>query len=610
MVLMGCDGLTFTTAHPMSQKAQLWASGTGRAWHQYGDARWGGESTWVEFSLHPFKEGCEAGVLVLRKAIAVDGAADIADWVAFNHPFRQVCPDMRSEGAVIAHKEMVRQAYAAAEETEGPEDSIPAFVQCYCIFKNTAAPQMISRYTDLLNADGIVIPRFRIGMFAPDSVPCSRQALHTLFCLNELRLGAMDFLSFGQAGEFGPATLSEGAEPAEWTRFHPVRTLKLRPAVRALRISDKGENGILSFESFQKILETRRHEINAEMLIFSRLSRPRQMPFTDSNATVAAFNHRKNGGAIYTLPDALVAEFFHTDCAEIRLKDLKLPFPNLYLSFRPPAPLFLGDGAIVDGCYVVQQGEEFLFVLTSRWEDVDYSRSLSLTCLDPQFSLHLPMPADQPDITVEQAVEKGIDQFLNENRPPEDDISQTVTHEDGTTTHVDDIRASSRARRVEEFFNQEEAFMDALNIMANALCFITARPEDISEEWDREPPKWVADALSDEATNRSARDRRREALAEVNRSDFTRIRVCGRKLFGEGVSEEQARAGSGMTPRAHWRRGHWRRQRHGKELALVTLRWIRPTLVMKDNGSVVDSRIYEVENGDAGSTSSGGTMSP
>ncbi len=151
--------------------------------------------------------------------------------------------------------------------------------------------------------------------------------------------------------------------------------------------------------------------------------------------------------------------------------------------------------------------------------------------------------------------------------------------------------------------------MDALAIVANVLCFITARSEDISEEWDREPPKWVADALSDEATNRSARDRRREALAEVNRSDFTRIRVCGRKLFGEGVLEEQARDGSGMTPRAHWR-GHWRRQRHGKELALVTLKRIRPTLVMKDNGRVVDSRIYEVENGNGGSTSSGGTMSP
>ncbi len=72
------------------------------------------------------------------------------------------------------------------------------------------------------------------------------------------------------------------------------------------------------------------------------------------------------------------------------------------VSFRPPAPLFLGDSAIIDGCYVVKQGEGFLFVLTSRWADVDYSRSLSLTCLDPQFSLHLPMPADQPDITVEQ----------------------------------------------------------------------------------------------------------------------------------------------------------------------------------------------------------------
>jgi hypothetical protein len=92
------------------------------------------------------------------------------------------------------------------------------------------------------------------------------------------------------------------------------------------------------------------------------------------------------------LPDRLVEEFDNTDCEEIRMADLKLPFNNLFLKFTPPHPLFLADGAPVDGCYIIKQGDEYLLTLTSQLEGVDYVRSISIACLDPTFSLHLPVP--------------------------------------------------------------------------------------------------------------------------------------------------------------------------------------------------------------------------
>jgi hypothetical protein len=41
---------------------------------------------------------------------------------------------------------------------------------------------------------------------------------------------------------------------------------------------------------------------------------------------------------------------------------------------------------------------------------------------------------------------------------------------------------------------------------------------------------------------------------------------------------------------------HWRRQRHGPGLTLMTPRWTSPTLFKKDNGPTVESRIYDIQN--------------
>lgn len=353
-------------------------------------------------------------------------------------------------------------------------------------------------------------------------------------------------------------------------------------------------------ETAQQIMEARRLEANLHMLAFELEARPRSAISNDDDACMGAFSHRANGGAIYVLPDRLVEEFDNTDCDEIRMKDIKLPFRNLFLKFTPPQSLFLAEGAPVDGCYIVKQADEYLFSLTSHWAGVDYSRSLSIACLDPTFSLHLPAPEfslDKPvqdtDLCINAAVELGIKDFLERNAPPTDNISQTVTRPDGTTAQVIDVRAESRRRRIEVFQSQEPVFRACLNTIVNAACFISFRPEDITEEWDGEPPAWVIEALNDNRDTRSARDRKQHALRAIASGDYTRIRICGKNLFAE-VPHEGA-TGHGVSPRAHWRRGHWRRQRHGVGLSLVTPRWIRPTIVKKDNGPLVETRIYDVQ---------------
>lgn len=590
--LMGCDNLIIwapedtTGANYVTRKP-------GTEWHLYGDTRWPSQSTWVEFPLTNHARLQSGGVLVLLGQIPED-EPDPLEWAAKNHPLAQILPGMRTETTVQTITEMLRSQESSDEVIAGPDDQIPRYVQGYCIYRKAepgSDTEFIASYTDILNDSGIPIPRFRMGDFKPNELALCQFALHALFRLNAARLSGTEFSEFSQNPVFAPLLLKGNMVPPKWVSFHPSRTLRARPALRELPPPPLTD-GMLSFDEFQEIMDIRRREANAHMLAFERFARPRDMSLmnTDSNSSMAAFLHRAHGGAIYVIPDRLVEEFDHTDCGEVRVADISLPFSSVFLRFTPPHPLKLGDGAQVDGCYLVKQSDEFLFTLTSRLDAVDYEGSMSVACVDPIFSLHL--PASDPDLTINNAVQLGIEDFLSKNAPPEEDASTSVERPDGTVSHVIDIRASSRKRRIEEFRSQEPAFRACLNIIVNAACFIAFRPDDVTDAWEGEPPEEVIAAATAAGDTRRTRDRKVGALRKIENGDFTRIKICGRDLFTD--VERTDEEGHGKSPRAHWRRGHWRRQKHGVGLALVILRWIRPTIVRKDNGPVVEARIYDV----------------
>jgi hypothetical protein len=304
-----------------------------------------------------------------------------------------------------------------------------------------------------------------------------------------------------------------------------------------------------------------------------------------------AFIHRAHGGAIYVIPDRLVEEFHHTDCSEVRVGDINLPFASVFLKFTPPEPVHLGENARVDGCYIGKQRDEFLFTLTARMDGVDYENSMSVACMDPIFALHV--PTSDPDLEINRAVELGIEAFLRDNEPPNDNFSGDIERPDGTIAHVEDIRARSRKRRIERFRSQEPTFRACLNIIVNAACFISFRPDDVSDAWEGEPSPDLLAAANAPGDTRRSRDRKLGAVRKLETGDFTHVKICGRDLFAD-AGRSDAEGIEGKSPRAHWRRGHWRRQRYGLGLTLIVLRWIRPTIVMKDHGAPVEARIYEI----------------
>lgn len=592
--LMGCDDLMFYAPQDTGT-ANYITRMPGTEWHLYGDTRWPSQSTWIEFSLTNC--GCPrfGGVLVVREEIPRDDT-DPMEWAALNHPLAQLLPELRSESNIQTRADMLKSQESSGEVIAGPTDQNARYVQGYCIYRKADGENeviFLASYTDILNRAGIPIPKYRMASYDPRDLTLCQFSLHALFRLNEARLAGTNLLEHHQLQTFSPLLMEGDAVPPKWTTFHPSRTLRTRPALRALP-SPALFNGIISQSDYQDAMDVRHREANAHMLAFERLVRPRETGMAlmnlDSNSSMAAFLHRANGGAIYVLPDRLVEEFDHTDCGEVRVSDLTLPFPSVFLKFNPPHPILLAENAHVDGCYIVKQGDEFLFTLTSRLDRVDYENSMSMACMDPTFSLHL--PASDAEMSINNAVELGIEDFMSRNAPPEEDASTTIERPDGTISQVIDIRAESRKRRIEEFRSQESAFRSCLNIIVNAACFIAFRPDDISEAWAGQPAEDVIAAANAAGDTRRSRDRKIGALQKIENGDFTRIKICGRDLFSDDSRSNVE--GHGKSPRAHWRRGHWRRQRHGVGLALVVLKWIRPTIVKKENGPLVESRIYEV----------------
>lgn len=591
-ILMGCDRLVFLAPDDIALSSSL-ERALGRDWHMYGDTRWPSPSAWIEVPLNYESAPTNCGILVMRVDMPA-GEVDPLAWCAHNNPLTQVLPHERSEDVLGTRLQMLRSQATSADNVAGPDDSRIASMQSYCIFHQggNGQPRFAATYTDVLNVGGIPIPLYRMASVHSQDVSLCRLLLHSLFFVNEARLAGANLIAIPQFQYFGAIFLPSGQNNPKWAQFHPSRAMRTRPFLRATPKPTEMKDGILTLADFERVADITRRETCAHLLAFEREARPHDTALhqNSANAGLSAFIHRANGGAIYVLPDRLVEEFDNTDCSEVLFEDITLPFPNLFLKFTPPRPLLLADDAVVDGCYVVKQGDEYLFMLTSRLERVDYQHSLSVTCIDQTFSLHL--PAATPGMSINAAVDAGIEDFLKANAPPEDDFSTTVERPDGTHTTVVDIRAESRQRRIAMFRSQEPVFRACLNIIVNAACFIAFRPDDISDGWEGEPPAELIAAANDSATSRSKRDRKRDALKRLEVGDFTRIRICGKNLFSE--RQDEGLVGSGKSPRAHWRRGHWRRQRYGVGLSLVTLRWIRPTIVKKDSGPVVEARLYEV----------------
>jgi hypothetical protein len=236
-----------------------------------------------------------SGILVITYEVP-DDESDPFAWTANNGPLQHLFPEECGDAAIKQRLEALWQQTTSTEEVPRPPDSDPRFVQSYCIYRGPGDVRPVARYTDLLNSDGIPIPRYRMANVRVYDFGVCRFTLHALFRPNEARLAGIKFSATLQLGTCEPLDLLPNEKSPRWVWFHPSRVLRTRPTVRAIPTPDNLVNGVMSTETAQKIMQIRRLEANLHTLAFGLDARPRSAINNGGDACMATFSHWARSG--------------------------------------------------------------------------------------------------------------------------------------------------------------------------------------------------------------------------------------------------------------------------------------------------------------------------
>lgn len=302
------------------------------------------------------------------------------------------------------------------------------------------------------------------------------------------------------------------------------------------------------------------------------------VPMTQA-VSLAAHNliFRANGKQIFDLPPSLVERFRQTDIDDVPMAMLHLPYPGFYLYWGPQPDLELEPGWKIDGAYVSGHLPEMLQVLVTCTPD-DPTR-VSWWPVYPEPYYFQSFRKEQLGKDVGTAVDEVLADTLQELRrkaeqglgPAFTEAVQTLREETGVENlPITDVGRITGANALEALQRRHGTYLQALRLVINGLCYLTAYPDDNAAAYPAGAPHDLVKATGspDFRTAKRARDR----LAELG---YLPVHLCGKEL-----EASPALAGHGGSHvRAHWRRGHWRRQPYGEGRQLRKLIWVMPMIV-------------------------------
>jgi len=372
-------------------------------------------------------------------------------------------------------------------------------------------------------------------------------------------------------------------------RFHPERFITQHPSARALgslaRARTRDKQSGLTMDDFNRVQEAVAKDAQSQLFelpLAVRHSLPAlgSAPIAQAASLAAHLVMWMTAGRqIYDLPPALVERFKQTDVDDVPLPLLKFPYEGLYLYWGPQADLELEPGWLIDGAYVMTGVPGVLqLVVTAAPTDPVEGAWWSVKGEPYYFQA---FEQDTLGMDVGTAVDTVLSKELAELRQriakPAMDVDATL-HElvasgevdpARAPKHVEDVSARTATQEWDRVSRRHAVYVASLKLVVNALCYLTAYPEDSIAEFPTGAPQHLVKSAesTDFKTAKSARGR----LAELG---YLPVHLCGKEL----ASMNSMPVPEGHV-RAHWRRGHWRRQPYGEGRALRKLIWVMPMLV-------------------------------
>lgn len=289
----------------------------------------------------------------------------------------------------------------------------------------------------------------------------------------------------------------------------------------------------------------------------------------DEVARVAAF--RAYGQQAFLLSKEVVTELSKTSVGDIRLTDLHLPYSCCYVALEVPLP-FGGPNEVLEGAYFRSAGKRIDVTVCTRKTDASWPA----WAIDPAYGIEL--ASDDEECLLADAVDRQIQRSLARGVNLREGLERSAKEAQPLVDFQLEVMPSvSQERQATELEAKKASLIEAMALLANVICLLTAMPEEVVG-----PQQWLPAPVQ----NRPGTSHKME-----------RGSLQVRKItFGNSSSSHSGvRTEGAATVRAHWRRGHWRRTPYGpKGSSYYQPKWIRPVLVNPQNGGMAEHSEYSV----------------
>jgi len=151
--------------------------------------------------------------------------------------------------------------------------------------------------------------------------------------------------------------------------------------------------------------------------------------------------------------------------------------------------------------------------------------------------------------------------------------NQIIASTDGA--EIIDVSSERAKERIISTNYRYPVYREALKLVVNALCYITAYPEDIGTIW----PEGTPSSLKTKADTGIGKESSR-AKSKLASMGYVPVHICGKRIEDQRTKISSP---TGTHPSAHWRRGHWRNQPYGQGRSLRKIIWMMPVLVVANN---------------------------
>lgn len=264
--------------------------------------------------------------------------------------------------------------------------------------------------------------------------------------------------------------------------------------------------------------------------------------FWDQQMAIGIMNWSHRGRNIFTLDGEVCEALRHTDMGDASAADLVHPYQNYYLHFELERDIVLPSGRVFEGVMVQAADEEvtrskatFLTIMArapehpGTWPHMD----------DWGYEIEIPdHETETPLVIALERIQSSQGSF------PEDG---------GADVQPYPAEMIPQAREIVE-------------LVVNAIMYISRYAGDARSLYPACAPRDL---------KKAAEGGKRSAERDLGRLGHMRTRLITFGNAGGGKGGE----GTGRGVRTHWRRGHWRRQRHGPKSSLTKLILVPPVRV-------------------------------